>query len=398
MKKLYYYLVIIVILNTNSELICQIVISSQYLKKLYDNLPSDCKLIITENLALNKYSITTKNIIPNYEIEIDYYITGGKVEDFGIPIVNPFVRNLILSEDICRFIERKTLELLLMPNDKSLIEKLHENNIKILLNNNSVISRAMMQEVYSIMYSNGNLKLKREGANYELSWNSVSNESVIFTFPATNTLIRGMDKKELDEEIIEHLEEIHYSIEKIDKEKLSTNNISRSDLIKKDSIYCLKKDSFVIKEINNNLYFKVQNGVLQYVYEPSYIDESLCNLIQLPQLNDNLKANINHNIYGNERVNYTMNFQELVTYFKNSCSLYTGIEKKTEKGIKAIIIMLNDKLNVLHMMVIDVDKDILFNKDGSIAIELRTNIPTNNIDNLFGEYIPQKTQYKVLIK
>jgi hypothetical protein len=50
------------------------------------------------------------------------------------------------------------------------------------------------------------------------------------------------------------------------------------------------------------------------------------------------------------------------------------------------------------MMVIDVDKNTLFDRNKTITIGLRTNIPTNNIDNLFGEYIPQKTQYKVLIK
>ena len=391
--------VLIVLLFFNCKtMFCQFVFASQQLKDLYEILPADCRYIPINNINIVKHSITSKSIIHNRQIKINYYLSGTKIKDIGIAVIDSTIRPLFQSEDISQFIERKTLELLLIPNDNSLIEKLHENNIKILLNNNSVISREMMQEVYFNMCSNSNFGLKREGTNYELSWNSVNNKSVIFSFPATNSLIKGMDKKELDEEIIEHLEKIHYGIEKVNEEKLSTNNILMSDLIKKDSIYCLKKDSFVIKEINNNLYFKVQNSVLQYVYEPSYIDESLCNLIQLPQLNNNLKVNITHNIYGNERVNYSMNFQDLVRYFKNSCSLYTGIEKKTEKGIKAVVIMLNDKLNVLHMMVIDVDKDILFNKNDSIAIVLRTNIPTNNIDTLFGEYIPQKTQYKVLIK
>ena len=49
-------------------------------------------------------------------------------------------------------------------------------------------------------------------------------------------------------------------------------------------------------------------------------------------------------------------------------------------------------------MTINVNNEVIFEGDKAIIISLRTNIPTNNIYNLFGEYIPQETQFEVLIK
>ncbi|MCK9210362.1 MAG: hypothetical protein M0P61_05930 [Ignavibacteriaceae bacterium] len=396
MVKIILYLIIGLFLSIESE--GQITFASKYLENLFEILPSDCRYYPNDSLSRNTYALRTNRIINSHYVNLNYYLNGNRIEDIGIAIIDSTIRPLFESEDISRFIERKTLELLLIHDDNSLIQKLHENNLEILLNNNSVNSKKMLQKVYSIMNSKCDFKLKRDSLRYKISWNNVSDESVKFSFPATNTLVRGMDKKELDEEIIEQLENIHSDIEQVRKEKPLTNNILISDLIQNDSIYYLKNDSFVIKEINNSLYLKMQEGVLHYVFEPRYFEESICNLIQFPMLNDDLRANINHNIYGNEQVNYTMNFCDLMEYFKKYCTLYTGIEKKTENGLKTIVIILNNKLNVIHMMVIDVDKNTLFDRNKTITIGLRTNIPTNNIDNLFGEYIPQKTQYKVLIK
>jgi hypothetical protein len=93
-----------------------------------------------------------------------------------------------------------------------------------------------------------------------------------------------------------------------------------------------------------------------------------------------------------------MKFSDMLGYFKNSFTLYTGIESRTETGIKAIVIMLNKKLNYIHLLAIDLNDNDLFDKNKSLTASFITNIPTDNIQNLFGNYLPKKEQFKLPIK
>jgi len=254
----------------------------------------------------------------------------------------------------------------------------------------------MLDDAYSIITDHSDFKLRRDSLRYELTWVNSKNEEVAFLFPATNTLITAKDKKELDDEIIEQLKNFQYAW--TNEEKSNFNNISIGELKSDANNYSTNGKIFYIKEINNNKYFILVNGKLHYVFEPDYLVESLCNLIQNPLLSINKYIQLKHRVYGYNEVSYTLKLSDFIAYFKNNCIFYTGIEQKTEDGIKAVVIIQNSFLNFIHLLVLDLDKTDLFYTDKYLSASFYTNIPTDNIQNLFEEYKPQKKQFKLKIK
>jgi hypothetical protein len=393
MKKLFLCLIVGLIFNVESE--AQIIFASNYLESLYESLPSDCRFVPGESLFVETHSVKTNSIINSRAVTLNYYLDGNVVEDIGVAILDSASRSLFQSENVCRFVERKILELLLIAKDNSFTDKTQENKISIELNRNSVLNKNMLQKAYAVMIDKSDFKLKRDSLNYQLTWIKQDKEEVAFSFPASNTLIRSKDKKELDEELIRQLKNFHYIWS--DKEKFSSGNISINDLKLLDSVYYQDGEIFYIKEINNNCYYKSGNGELQFIFEPKNLTQSLCNYIQFPLLNPDKNIRLKHKVYGNKEFFYSMKFSDMLGYFKNDFTLYTGIESRTEKGVKAIVIMLNKKLNYIHLLAIDLNDNDLFDKNTSLTASFITNIPTDNIQNLFGNYLPKQNQFKLPI-
>jgi hypothetical protein len=397
MKKLTIYLIVALIYNISSVGICQIIYDSKYLENMYESLPLDCRYVPSEHLLSYTHALETRKIITSRSVTINFIVNENKIEDLGISVFDSSSRSLFQSSFIYRFIERKVLELLLINNDNTLIDKIQENDINLLMNGNSIVNIKMLQRAYSIIYDKSGFKLTRDSLRYELRWVSSSKDSVFISFPASNTLIRAKDKKELDEEIAEQLNTFKYY--PADVEKPLVTYIEKSNLIPHADIYCLIGKTFLIKAINTNSYYNIsENGFSRLVFERKYLAESLSNLIQFPTLNDKINVNIYHKIYGDQELHYSIKLCKLITYFEKECTLYTGIEEKTNEGIKAIIIMYNSDLNIIHLMTIDTKADDLFSENKTISVTLHTNIPADNIQNLFGDYIPQKGQYKLLLK
>lgn len=395
MIKSFVYLIAIFLFFNISESISQIKFASRYLEQMYEALPSDCKDFSRDSLSLSRFTISTNNIIKSRFVTINYYLRENTIEDIGITIIDSTSRQLLQSDVLNRFVERKILELLLIRDDNSLIEKLKEEKTKILIDKYPIISRDMLHNAYAIMINKKDFKLRRDSLRYKFNWSNSNKEEVIFSFPANNTLIRAKDKKELDDEIIKEMKSFNYdsSLE----EKFNIKILPTNELKTKDNIYYSNGKTFYIQEINNNSYFKMEGEKLQYIFEPDFLAESFCNLIQNPLLSIGKYIRLKHRVYGNKEVFYTVKLSDLIGYFNNSI-LYTGIEQRTEEGIKAVVIIHNSLLNFIHLLIFDLNKTDLFDPDKSLSASFHTNIPTDNIQNLFEDYEPQKKQFEIKIK
>ena len=74
------------------------------------------------------------------------------------------------------------------------------------------------------------------------------------------------------------------------------------------------------------------------------------------------------------------------------------MEDTTKSSLKATVIAYNRNLNFIHLLAINTSFNELFKSNGQFNITLFTNIPTDNIKNLFGTYVDDESRRKYLIK
>ena len=396
MNKLSVYIILFFVWNINSEGINQVRFASIFLEEMYESLPSDSKYQADNVTATYIHKTRTKNIIKSESVIIKYHIEEGIIEDIGISVIDSSLHSLIKSDVICRFIERKMLQLLLIKSDNALVEKLNEDKIDLFLNNYPVLNSMMLVDLYHIMLDRADYMFKKDSLRFELIWSSAKNNSALFSFPATNTLIRAKDKKELDDEIVQRLKYHNHNWSNTKTLELTNESLSEYDSF--NNIFYSNGGVFYISEINNNRYFKIRQGNAQYLYEQNYLWESFCNLVQYPLLNYQKNILIKHKVYGYSELYYTIKFSDFIGYFNETCTFYSGLEEIRNDGIKAIVVIHNTTLNFIHLLVIDLNKDELFDPGKSLSANFHTNIPSDNISNLFEDYVPREKHFKLKIK
>ena len=104
------------------------------------------------------------------------------------------------------------------------------------------------------------------------------------------------------------------------------------------------------------------------------------------EANKKIQLNIIHKIYGDEKYNYKVNLNDFISFFSNEFELYFGIEEKTDENMSGTLIIFNRKLNFVNLLYVNTNKNSLFSENPSINAKLYTNIPSDNIKNLFADY------------
>jgi len=117
MKKLSIQFIAFLLLNLFGESLCQVKFASRYLEDMYETLPPDCKNILSVFPTSSKFSLSTNNIIKSRSVTINYYKDDNLLLDIGATVLDSSSRMLLESEILCRFVERKILELLLITGD-----------------------------------------------------------------------------------------------------------------------------------------------------------------------------------------------------------------------------------------------------------------------------------------
>jgi hypothetical protein len=212
-------------------------------------------------------------------------------------------------------------------------------------------------------------------------------------FPARNTLIMGMDKKELDQVVAESLAEYR---------KKSTDNLCSP----KDNLPAIPLDvnTSVIKEFfpgisTKRYYERNEAGKSIPVFSPEHPKESLANLFLLEMPGEaKRQVAITHIVYGMEKMEYTVNLSDLQDYFRDSYEWYFGIEDTNAGIISGTVIIYNAGRHFIHLLYVKITEKSLLIPSVPIQAILYTNIPTDNIKNLFAEYSATERHIKEKLK
>jgi len=348
---------------------------SQSLQNLYYSMPATCKVdASTIDMAVLCY-----DVVPGDTVYVVYQWDENKVlEHIGYRFLSSNYTGTVNTVSV-RFIERELLALLLTSDINQMLVSYRENGLSILLND-EFVKQSLLQNKRSLLRllkNNQGIAINYDGKKYEVSLFCENEQKLSFNFPADSELLTGMDKKERD---------IRLAVQ-LTNHKAVSDNIILPDYsylqLLRDTIYVDKGSSFVIPQINNDLFYVKADSVYNLALDTSFIAESFSNALLAPTVND-YTINITHRMYGKVVKNYTLNNRDFYDYFSRNYDRYFGVESLDKEKLTGTLILTDRNAGSIHLAFVSVALTDLLN-GGTMEMQLYSNIPQHNIKTLFGK-------------
>lgn len=148
-------------------------------------------------------------------------------------------------------------------------------------------------------------------------------------------------------------------------------------------IYLVPGDSFQIKSLRSDFYVYKKDNEWVPIHDNRYPMETMVNLL-LNRITDNQhQLSLRHHQYGGQKPQVDLPMQDLFDLFARNMKLYCSVTHIDKDEIRAILVFHQQKLNFIHMMEVKMKTNQLMDANSTLVGNLYTNIPQNNINNIF---------------
>jgi len=155
-------------------------------------------------------------------------------------------------------------------------------------------------------------------------------------------------------------------------------------------VFVCKGGSFMIPQINGNIYYMKTDGLFQPVFGKNWIAETLSNVMLAPA-GRSYTIQITQRVYGGEIRRYELNSRDFFDYFSGNCDLYFGIETVERDVLTGTLILADKNVGNIHIAFVSISVLDLLN-GGTMKIQLDANIPKHNVETIFGKKREGKPQ------
>jgi hypothetical protein len=339
-------------------------------------MPATC----TVDTRATETVVLCLDVVQGDTVPVVYQWDENKVlEHIGYRFL-PTDDTVTVNNVIVCFIERELLALLLTSNINQTLISYRENGLSMMLNDVPVTQNFLLKRrsLLNLLKNNQGIAINYDGKKYEVLLFCENGQKLSFNFPADSELLTGMDKKERDIRLAVQLK----------NHKAVPDNIILPDYsylqLLHNTIFVDKGSSFIIPQINNNLFYVKADSVYNLALDTLFIAESFSNALLAPAAND-YTINITHRIYGNVVKNYTVNSRDFYDYFSHNYDRYFGAESlEKEKPLTGTLILSDRNAGSIHLAFVSVTLNDLLN-GGTMEMQLYSNIPQQNIKTLFGK-------------
>ena len=150
-------------------------------------------------------------------------------------------------------------------------------------------------------------------------------------------------------------------------------------------IFIVPGDSFQIKSLRSDFYVYEKKGKWEPINDVRYPMETMVNLLLNHISNNRHVLEIRHHQYGGKNPMITLPMQDLFDLLARNMNLFCSVTYINEQEIRAILVFHQRSLNFIHMLELKVNTRKLFDAKSTISGDFYTNIPQNNINNIFRE-------------
>ena len=348
---------------------------SQALQNLYLSLPEGCRVDTTTTDTIVLY----KDLVQGKTLPVIYrWDENDILEHIGYRFLQD-VDTVVIDNAIIRLIERELLTVLTSSDLNQTLITYRENGFSILLNNTPVRQNYLQnkRQLLNLLENNRGITINFESPKYDVVLSCANGQKLSFHFKADSELITGMDKMERDVRLALQLKN-HCAA----NERVVSSDYSYLQLLR-DSLYVDKGSSFMIPQINSDLFYIKADSAYNLALDKSLIAESFANALLVPVKND-YKINITHRMYGKTVKEYTINSRDFDDYFHADYDRYFGVEAVGKDNLTGTLILNDRYAGSIHLAFVSISLRELLN-GGTMTMQLYSNIPQHNIKTLFGK-------------
>ncbi len=305
-----------------------------------------------------------------------------QIDHLGISLFSNETK-LIINKPVCDFIERLMLELVVV-KDKDHARRIAEKS-KISLRFNGTDLFNHPQKDIGMVLDNMNeparFTLIKVGIAYDAIWEFDTTSMLHLQFPANRELIWGYNKKESDGILYDQLMQNTQADTTYSKKPVTASDLEPHN----GDILVYKGTTYAIQAINSDTYYTKNDSVFELVCDPSYPEETLSNYILEHCPNPHIKFRIQHRMYGNFSPAYEMSINRFMDFFRREFNVFTASQQGGDGRIRTTVVFQNKQFEYTHILFIDTPIDSLFDATGTIHADFYSNIPQDNIKNLYAE-------------
>ena len=127
-------------------------------------------------------------------------------------------------------------------------------------------------------------------------------------------------------------------------------------------IYIVKGKSFQVKSLTSDFYVRENRGSYEPIFDKRYPVESFTNILLNRVKENKLKIEITQHMYGNTKKVPVQNMQNIYDLLARNIDIYCSVTSINKEKMEATLVFHHRKLNFIHMFIVSVPTDDLFEK------------------------------------
>lgn len=323
--------------------------------------------------------------VPAYELPEGEHIAGSiqgmpimarydnrhTVTNLGLHLFSSQARDTYAS-DVYDFLERYFLELLTWKDKTTLAQKLYDDKVMFVTGSMEALNAINETTPFSIN--------RVENKYYEVSWTREDGTVLLsVAFPIQYELLLGMPQVEIANKMYDLI---------VGAPKCSNAVAPDSVLRMEGNIYQSAPLAYYqLKDVNNALYFKNDNGRFALLIDTAYINYSATNAMQqVSRCNNPVK--MEQSVYGFKTLNYTITLSQWIAYCHTAgLTTYAAIEEEYDDAVKVLVVAESKDLGYNHLLSFIVPRNFILQPSAEIKCKMSAFIPTHNVKNLYQQYV-----------
>jgi hypothetical protein len=303
----------------------------------------------------------------------------GIIQHLGIKFFD-YNQNRQFPQEIIRYCERFLLECVLCKDAVRFRNSIASDRLQCCIDNVPVQSgnTHLLGKIPELFSKIDSMSLIHAANYVTVSLITANNRKLTVKIPALHTVIMGMDKPELDRNLYCRI------IASKDSSFVSDTVSDTAFELVADSLY-VKRGEVYQKNLSSDLYYFVKNNKRSIVCDSTRFAETLRNLcLRATDYGTQVKLNVSQFSYKNTIKKYSVNLNKFHSVFNQDFQGYFGIEKQDTSEILGLLIIYHAAFNYLNLVSVKAEKKKLFSRNPEMDILFHTNIPSDNVENLYG--------------
>ena len=346
--------------------------SNERAEAIYKHLDPNLQTQIKKQSPLSSLSLIEA---PNYYKNAQLKITRSQSKTIDFIGLNLNLENQIDKKYKEAYLFMESYILTLFFNHNSIFD-LEKKHIKLQYNNKDGLDQIKELKEFITKLSEYQFNLIVQPGEFTFSWISSKKNQLSISFPSNINLIKGMTKIELEEEFIHNLS----AFQSKQPQKIPTSIYEKHIYTSKTELYIQKREAFETDNFRSDVYLTIKNNQYTPVFSDQYPIESLSNLFTT-EISNNFMIQSNVVKYGNVNESIYKDFNSFHSFLSTGNKVFFGLEKEDKNTLKATIIYYNETYNYIHMLLVEVEKEILKMKPKTnmLTAKLYTYIPRQDL-------------------